>query len=707
LSADVFDLGHDHGVSPRELTDLLGGKAANLAEMITVLDLPVPPGFVVGTSVCREFLAGDWPRDVDELIDGQLRLLEVKTGLCLGDPDRPLLVSVRSGAPVSMPGMMSTVLNVGVTPSTLRALGARFGDQRFADEILARFTRTYGETVLGLDLGDVAMVPDDARAQLRKSIEAVFSSWRSDTAHAFRSREGISHDGGTAVVVQAMVFGNVGAGSGTGVAFTRNPATGENTPYGDYLPDAQGEDVVDGRHRTRPLAAMADHVPAAYRELLDVLHRLEWHYRDLCDVEFTVERGRLYVLQTRVGKRSAIAAVRMAVEMAQDPDFPLDRLEAVRRIEPEHLAQARANVRIDPQAVPLTRAVGASPGVAIGVVCTDPDRASALHARGADVILVREATAPGDVHGMLASRGLLTALGGLVSHAAVVARGWGIAAVVGATDLRLDEAGIAIGDVHIDEGEVITVDGTTGAVYLGDARHDDEHSTDLLPHVAIAERWAAELAIPFGSAPPEDRASDAGARTVSEFEVLRALQLRGVAGFETLATMLDTTTASVVGALENGDMVVETPRGIALNPTARAFVRDSLSAERATVDVAALPPLYSEFIALDAQFKSLVTQWQLQRADGAARLPDDLARELNGLHDSVQAICSEVGRLVPRLTPFARRFANAMAAVEAGDMAALASPLRDSYHTIWFELHEELIHLTGRTREAEESGDER
>lgn len=513
----VYAFDHPHERPPRELVDLLGGKGAGLAEMTTVLGLPVPPGFTLALPLCAAYRAGGWPDGLDAELDAQLARLEAAVGRRFGDPADPLLVAVRSGAPRSMPGMLDTVLNLGSTRATTEALAAT-GDERFAWETYRRFLLMYAGTVLGAPAGlltgsgsdrdDVLAlrdrladagfaVPDDPRDQLRGAVRAVFDSWDGDRARVYRQREGIADDLGTAVNVQAMVFGHADDASGTGVAFTRNPATGQAAPFGDFLARAQGEEVVAGSAATVPLAAMADVLPAAHAELLGHLDRLELHYRDLCDVEFTVERGRLWILQTRVGKRGAVAAVRVAAELARDPRIALTPVEVAERVPTAVREAARAEVLAAARqgaatAPPLATGLGASPGRVCGQVVLSADDAADADP-DTPVVLVRPETSPEDVHGMGVSVGILTSRGGLVSHAAVVARGWGIPAVVGAGALVVgdDEVRDAAGVRLFGPGDVVTIDGATGAVWLGDhtaagdeAATDDELLARLLPELA-------------------------------------------------------------------------------------------------------------------------------------------------------------------------------------------------------------------------------
>lgn len=529
----VYPFDHDHGAPPRTLAELLGGKGAGLAEMTSVLGLPVPPGFTIALPLCRDYRANGWPEGLDAVLAEQCALLGERTGSQLGDAREPLLLAVRSGSVRSMPGMLDTVLDLGLNDVTVEALARSSGDEHFAWDSYRRFLRMYGTTVLGCghdvlgprrdadggslkaEVADLKArivestgiaVPDDPVVQLRMAVEAVFRSWDSPRARVYREREGIPDDLGTAVNVQAMVFGNRGAESGTGVVFSRDPSTGEPHPYGDFLPRAQGEDVVAGGARTVPVAGMAESMPGAWVELQDVLHRLELHYRDICDVEFTVERGRLYLLQTRVGKRSAVAAVRSAVQMAGDPLIALTPAEALERVPEAVRLTARRNCLSDagvgvPVREALTVGLGASPGRVSGRAVFSSELAA--EDEGDDpLILVRPDTSPDDVAGMAESVGVLTGTGGLVSHAAVVARGWGIPAVVGASSLRIDESGATLEDgTRIAPGETVTIDGTTGEVWRGEvdacaARPEQEDSVlaHRLPELAVLAEWAADSA---------------------------------------------------------------------------------------------------------------------------------------------------------------------------------------------------------------------
>ena len=503
----VFTFDHAHPRPPKEMRDLLGGKGANLAEMTSVLGLPVPHGFTISTEACRAYIEEGWPEGLTNEGEEAVVDLERRMGKKLGDPADPLLVSVRSGAKFSMPGMMDTVLNLGLNDQSVDGLAKQTSDERFAYDSYRRFIQMYGRIVLGIKgeafdhLFEAAKelagaksdaevptallrylvssfknivqaksgkpFPQDPREQLRGAIEAVFSSWNGERAIAYRQREGISHDLGTAVNVQAMVFGNRDENSGTGVGFTRDPATGEKGAYGDFLVNAQGEDVVAGVRNTEPLSAIGKRFPEIYKELMEIFKRLELHYRDMCDIEFTIEQGKLWMLQTRVGKRTGRAALKMAVDMHTDPGIELTRSEAVLRVTADHLDQvlhpqfATRNVHV------IAKGLGASPGAAVGKVYFSPEDVVAATKRGERTILVRKETSPDDVAGMLAAEGIVTARGGLVSHAAVVARGWGKPAVVGADSVHIMGRSFVASGVTVVEGDEISIDGTSGEIVLG------------------------------------------------------------------------------------------------------------------------------------------------------------------------------------------------------------------------------------------------
>src|SRR4051794_17973895 len=491
-----------------DMKDLLGGKGANLAEMTSVLGLPVPGGFTITTDACRAYMDAGWPKGLDAEVTKHLTALEKKMGRRLGDPVDPLLVSVRSGAKFSMPGMMDTVLNLGLNDDSVEGLAKQTDDERFAYDSYRRFISMYGRIVLDIEgavfdrLLDTAKewdgattdaevsaetlrrlcerykdvvrketgnpFPQDPLVQLKGAIEAVFRSWNGARAISYRVRERISHDLGTAVNVQSMVFGNRDENSGTGVGFTRNAATGENKPYGDFLINAQGEDVVAGIRNTEDLDAMKKHFPKIHGELLNIFARLEKHYRDMCDTEFTIEQGKLWMLQTRVGKRTGAAALRMAAEMTSQKGWKITKAEAVQRVTAEHLDQVLHPQLAGSDLTIIATGLAASPGAAVGKVYFTADDAADAADRGEKVVLVRNETSPEDVHGMQVSEGILTARGGLVSHAAVVARGWGIPAVVGAEAVKIAGKQFKANDYVVKEGDMISLDGTTGQVILGE-----------------------------------------------------------------------------------------------------------------------------------------------------------------------------------------------------------------------------------------------
>jgi len=526
----VFDFDHSHRKPPMEMKDLLGGKGANLAEMTSVLGLPVPPGFTIGTTACRAYMEGGWPEGLTTEIARARTRLEKTMGKRIGDAADPLLVSVRSGAKFSMPGMMDTVLNLGLNDKSVEGLARQTDDERFAYDSYRRFVAMYGRIVLDVpgeefdSLLDAAKelagtdsdagipvellrylveayqqiverhtgkpFPQDPDEQLRGAIEAVFASWNGPRAIAYRVRERIAHDLGTAVNVQAMVFGNRDDNSGTGVGFTRDPATGAKGEYGDFLVNAQGEDVVAGIRNTEPLSALADEFPRIHKELLGIFARLERHYRDMCDTEFTIEQGKLWMLQTRVGKRTGRAALRMAVDMVTDRAIRLTRQEAITRVTGEHLEQVLHPQFSSTGHKVLVKGLGASPGAAVGRVYLTADDAQAAAERGERVVLVRSETSPEDVHGMLAAEGILTARGGLVSHAAVVARGWGKPAVVGAEALRIGPSSFTVDGIEVSEGDWISVDGTNGTVVLGQV---EVSQGETPPEFDTILAWADEV----------------------------------------------------------------------------------------------------------------------------------------------------------------------------------------------------------------------
>ncbi len=512
-----------------DMKDLLGGKGANLAEMTSVLGLPVPPGFTITTDACRDHMRSGWPKGLTDEVARHVGRVEKTMKRRLGDPSDPLLVSVRSGAKFSMPGMMDTVLNLGLNDRSVKGLALVTSDERFAYDSYRRFIALYSRIVLRLEgeefdaeldrakrnakvdsdaalpaeaLRDLCVIykkhvkartgrafPQDPQRQLRGAIEAVFASWDSPRARAYRDREKIPHDLGTAVNVQVMVFGNRDDTSGTGVGFTRNAATGEDRPYGDFLVNAQGEDVVAGIRNTLNIDDLGEHFPGVKDELLAIFAKLEAHYRDMCDTEFTIDQGKLWMLQTRVGKRTGRAALRMAVDMTNQRrrGWKISRQDALLRITEDHVEQVLHPQFASSDMQVIATGLAASPGAAVGQAYFTADDAAEAAATGAKVILVRNETSPEDVHGMQASEGILTSRGGLVSHAAVVARGWGIPAVVGAESVKISGRSFTAGGVTVNEGDVISLDGSTGQVVLGEV---ELSSSDAPPELETLLGWA-------------------------------------------------------------------------------------------------------------------------------------------------------------------------------------------------------------------------
>lgn len=522
---------YDFAEGDKDMKDLLGGKGANLAEM-TRLGLPVPPGFTITTEACREYLkTGQVPEELETEVTKALRAVEGQMHRELGDPADPLLVSVRSGAKFSMPGMMETVLNVGLNDQSVEGLAKVAGDSRFAWDSYRRLIQMFGKTVLDIDadlfsdafdakkeqvgavsdtelttehLQDVVVTykkivkdaigrdfPQDPREQMDMAIEAVFKSWNTERAKIYRRRERIPDNLGTAVNIVAMVFGNMGDTSGTGVCFTRDPSTGHSGVYGDYLMNAQGEDVVAGIRNTQPLSALEEQDPESYNQLRKIMRTLETHYQDLCDIEFTIERGRLWILQTRVGKRTAAAAFRVATQLVDEKLITKD--EALLRVTGAQLTQLMfPQIAAEAEKDLLTIGMAASPGAAVGKIVFNNEQAEAAANAGVKCVLVRRETNPDDLPGMVAAEGVLTARGGKTSHAAVVARGMGKTCVVGAEALIIDEAAgtVKVGDRLLTGDDTIAIDGLTGEVFFGETPVQDSPVTLYLRNgleAALAE----------------------------------------------------------------------------------------------------------------------------------------------------------------------------------------------------------------------------
>ncbi len=706
----VYDCDYRHRLPFGELKALMGGKSANLTVMALDLGLPVPPAFTITTPACNAYLASGWPEGLDAEIREHMATIEGRIGRRFGDPTDPLLVSVRSGAPVSMPGMMDTILNLGLNDATTRGLAAASASPKFAVDCRTRFEQMFKD-VVGVDT-----VPDDPWVQLRAAIQAVFRSWNSDRARTYRQREGISDDLGTAVTIQTMVFGNRGLDSATGVLFTRNPATGEPAMYGDVMFNAQGEDVVAGSHQTESLAQLAARLPSVASELARDATALERFHRDVCDIEFTIEQGKLWLLQCRIGKRSPQAAVRIAVDMAEAADFPLTRAQAVERV--GHLLADPPRVTIGRSAavVPLATGLPASPGVAAGEIATTPEAAVMLAEAGRSVILVRSETSPDDVHGMARAAGLLTSRGGLASHAAVVARGWGIPAVVGASAVLVSDDGVSIGGRLLALGTPITIDGSTGGIFDGLL----VTKVAIVPEAKKLLAWARELGIepggvgrsaevrpePAGEPPAEETGEGSLA---SREDVLRCLAIKGYGTLSGLAeaqfSNLEEISACLDGLL--ADRLVElvtgsyrlAPAGKAVGSELLANDRDGWGREHAS---AAL----EVFLVLDRRMKETVTAWQMRMIDGLEALNDHadpaydarVLAELAVLNGDAARWLSPLVASLARLATYSARLDRAAHLAADGDQRYVASPRVDSFHSVWFELHEDLILLSGRSR---------
>jgi pyruvate,orthophosphate dikinase len=640
---------YDFSEGNKDMKDLLGGKGANLAEM-TNMGLPVPPGFTITTEACLTFLAqGGAPLEMLEEAGEHLRHLQDQMGKELGDADDPLLVSVRSGAKFSMPGMMDTVLNLGLNDASVQGLAKQTGgDVRFARDAYRRFIQMFGKIVMDvpadafehaldeakeakgpgaqdtdLDAEDLSALierfraiyrehtgedfPQDPKDQLRLAIDAVFRSWNGRRAVDYRRQNKISDDLGTAVNVVAMVFGNRGDDSGTGVAFTRDPSTGERTPYGDYLANAQGEDVVAGIRNTLPLAELERLDGASYAGLMDVMATLEGHYRDMCDIEFTIEKGKLWILQTRIGKRTAFAEWVMAYDMLDEGLIDAD--EALLRVDANRLEELfKRRVRAD-GAQAIARGLNASPGAATGKVVFSADEAQAwARERGEAVILVRRETTPDDYHGMIASQGILTSAGGTNSHAAVVARGEGIPAVCGADAIKLDASTktFSANGTTVAEGDVITIDGFTGNVYVGE-----------LP----LEESVLELARSGDTAAREDRIWKAFERLMTHADERRRLRVRANADTPDQSTNARERGAQGIGLCRTEHMFLGEERVEAVR---QMIFADTPEEEQAAYDVL-LPLQRGDFVGIFTAMSGLPVTVRLLDPPLHEFLPDQVS----------------------------------------------------------------------------------
>ena len=717
----VYALDSKQTLPQAELVALIGGKAANLALMTTELGLPVPPGFAITTEVCRAYLANGWPSGLDDELTGAMRRLEDAVGRRFGDPSKPLIVSVRSGAPVSMPGMMDTILNLGLNTSTTRGLAATSGDAWFAADCQRRLEEMFTQLV-------GAAVPDDPWQQLHAAVEAVFRSWNSDRARAYRAHEGIAGDLGTAVTVQAMVFGNWDEDSASGVLFTRNPSTGEPVLYGDVLFASQGEDVVAGTHQTQTLQVLDSRLPAVSFELRQFADSLERHFADLCDIEFTIEQRKLWLLQVRVGKRSPRAALRIAFDMAEDPEFPLSRAQAVERVAGYLAHPPMISTGRNSETPALATGLPASPGIATGEIATTPAAAVAAAAAGRAVILVRSETSPDDVQGMAKSAGVLTSRGGLASHAAVVARGWGIPAVVGAEAVKVGDQQVEIAGHVLNAGDTITIDGGTGEIFAGVV----PGSMVVVPEAATLQAWAKELGIAIGDAslpapgtfppplggatfpPPSGGGQGWGAveNATTSDGIVRALLIKGSATPDALATeslLSADQVRSVLDALVGEGLAQRHADAVRLTQNGKTKGHALIAADQLRWGADPAQTALDSFHLLNLRVKEAVTAWQLRAVGGAQALNDhtdpvydaEVLDRLAGIHHDTGQWLESLSGAPPELSRYLSRLERALALARKGDQRFVASPRVDSYHGVWFELHEELILLAGRSRAEE------
>ncbi|MFJ9365477.1 pyruvate, phosphate dikinase [Nocardia sp. NPDC101769] len=703
--ATVVELDGACGLSREKI----GGKAWSIDHM-RALGLPVPPAFVITTDGWADYTRRGAIADEiwTQVLDG-IAMIERGTGRHFGSAERPLLVSVRSGAAISMPGMMDTVLNLGMTDAVQQALAVETSNPTYAQDTRQRFVHQYRETVLGDANGEV---PADPWDQLRGAIEAVFRSWDSARAKTYRANRGVPDTLGTAVTVQAMVFGNLDELSGTGVLFSRNPNTGDGPVYGEWLVGGQGEDVVSGRLTPRPLDELAATQPAVHERLIAAAQLLERDGRDLQDVEFTVEAGTLWLLQSRPAKRSARAAVRTAVAMVEEGLISAD--EALHRITADQVREVLRPASGDTGGQePLARGESACPGLASGVVVTDPDEAEARAEAGEDVILVRPTTSPDDLHGMIAARAIVTELGGTTSHAALVSRELGRPCVVGCGP----------GVVAALTGKSVTVDGGAGLVLPGEvvakpveqAVLDDvrqlaqwagvagEQLADRLENRSVASEDAEAVT---ENAEQEEVSVNA---PVTELAVLRLVGIKGRVNADNLAASLFADAAEIASCCEGlvtAGYCATTPAGFRIAPEGRPRLEQLLAEERETVDAAAMTAAYDEFCAFNGDLKVIITDWQMRdpatvndHAD--AEYDASVLGRLDATHQRLRPLIGRLGGLAPRLSRYLDRLDRAVERIAEGDHTYVARPIMDSYHTVWFELHEDLIGLCGLTRAEE------
>jgi len=676
----------------------IGGKAWSINHM-RALGLPVPPAFVLTTEAWADFTArGDIADGIWRAVRDGVAELERGTGRGFGSVRRPLLVSVRSGAAISMPGMMDTVLNLGINAEVERALADETRNSVYAKDTHDRFVAQYRETVLqNVD----AAVPQDPWQQLRGAISAVFRSWDSERAKTYRRTRGVPDTLGTAVTVQAMVFGNLDAQSGTGVLFSRNPNTGDGPAFGEWLVGGQGEDVVSGRTTPRPLGELAAAQPRAHQQLIAAADLLEREGRDIQDIEFTVESGTLWMLQSRTAKRSARAAVRAAVAMVQEG--LIDARTALGRLTADQVRTVlRPSSADNAGHEALARGESACPGLASGVVVTDPDEAERRAETGQDVILVRRTTSPDDLHGMIAARAVVTELGGATSHAALVSRELGRPCVVGCgTDVVSALAGRT---VTVDGGAGVVWDGEVSGTAVDAAVLDDIGTLSGLAGVE-PDRLADHLA-GFGT---ETAVAEPETDEITELTLLRLIGVKGRVRAEAAAASLGGAQDELTARLEDltgRGLCAGTPAGVRLTPEGRAELERLLTQERSGIDAVALEAAYDDFCAFNAELKTIVTRWQMR---DPATVNDHTDAEydagvlvrLTDLHERVRPLGTWLGLISPRLARYLIRLDLAVQRIGEGDHAWVARPIMDSYHTVWFELHEDLIGLCGLSRAEE------
>lgn len=645
----VLALGTDPG--PRHV---VGSKGHGIS-MMRGLDLPVPPAFCI-TSEGAAMLDRTWTAITDAV--GRL---EAETSRRFGGGRRPLLLAVRSSGTTSMPGMMTSILNVGIT-----------------DTVNAELTRLYGSTVscdLRRRLQQHLPQADHKNAydQLRLAIESVAMSWNSARAIAYRSRHGLGDAAGTAVIVQAMVFGNIDDRSGAGVLFTRHPVTGASEPFGEWLTAAQGDDVVSGTAQCQDLGGMREQLPDVYDELVTAASRLERMAGDMQDVEFTVESGQLWLLQTRTAKRSTQAAVRIALALYDEGILGVEELAHEAPADFDAVTWPFLQPGARTAATVLARGTPACAGMASGIACTTGDEVFEAANRGRKAILVSRTTSPDDVPAMFAAAGLVTEVGGPTSHAAVVSREIGLPSVVGC----------GAGTAALLAGRTITVDAGTGEIYAGDlpivtqAVRDDPDLRRLRDILATAE--------------PDDGVLGAVSAGDSELSVLQTVRMKGRITHADVAGRDGTPSEIVVRLVDAGLLIDATT--LRLSPTGRIRLGELLAEERQNLDVDVLNSHYDDFSELNSAFKALISQWQIARGE-----PDAVLAGLEPIHQQVLAVVSDVSRQIPRIADYAGRLDFALRKACAGDMTWLSRPLIDSYHTVWFELHQELLGVTGRTR---------